>query len=217
MSLYQQAICSPLLIYYSWAIRNSGLLLLRSLIDSLFGTNESKATIDAGWDGKATRLRYHQYPVLPGVLLNLLRTGKDVMRPSTGTIAAESVFPALDIIRRAGPPEALRDELFSLVTEYLGSSVWHVRDMAARALCSFMLHDGWIDALKGVVYGRQQGISLQRSNQLHGALLTIKYVFERLTDVLPEMAQSKLSNTRNSSAPCTDSSQGMFLSSSTSS
>lgn len=129
--------------------------------------------------------------MLPGVLLNLLRTGKDVMRPSTGTIAAESVFPALDIIRRAGPPEELRDELFSLVAEYLGSSVWHVRDMAARALCSFMLHGGWIDALTAVVYGQDQGVALKRSNNLHGALLTIKFVFERLSDVLPEIARSK--------------------------
>lgn len=49
-----------------WAIRNCGLIFLRSLIDSLFGTHESKAVIEAGWDGKANRIHYHRYPNLPG-------------------------------------------------------------------------------------------------------------------------------------------------------
>ncbi|OHW95084.1 heat repeat protein [Colletotrichum incanum] len=121
-----------------WGIRNCGLLFLRSLLDNLFGTNESKATLEAGWDGKTTRLQYHKYPILPNVLLNLLRSGREVMKPTTlgSTIAAESVFPALDIIRRAGPPDASRDELYGLVAGYLASPVWHVREMAARALLS---------------------------------------------------------------------------------
>ncbi|KAF3354653.1 GTP-binding protein rhoA [Verticillium dahliae VDG1] len=172
-----------------WAIRNSGLLLLRSLIDNLFGTNESKTLIEAGWDGKASRVHYHKYPIIPVVLLNLLRSGQEVMKPSTGTIAAESVFPALDIIRRAGPPEDLRAELYGLVTEYLGSPVWHVREMTARALCSFLLHDGWLQSIQELVDGSERQRVLTQANRLHGVLLTIKYVFEKLANVLPELAQ----------------------------
>ncbi|KAL0930859.1 HEAT repeat protein [Colletotrichum truncatum] len=170
-----------------WAIRNCGLLFLRSLLDNLFGTNESKATLEAGWDGRTTRLQYHKYPILPNVLLNLLRSGREVMKPSTSTIAAESVFPALDIIRRAGPPKASRDELYELVTGYLGSPVWHVREMAARALCSFLLRDeDWPSAAEKIIQDALSSDSSNRNNRLHGSLLTVKAVFERLSDVSPQ-------------------------------
>ncbi len=55
--------------------------------------------------------------------------------------AAESVFLALDIIRRPGPPALLRDEIQSDVAHYLSNSVWHVREKATRTLCSCLLHD----------------------------------------------------------------------------
>ncbi|KAF4824014.1 hypotheticall protein [Colletotrichum tropicale] len=169
-----------------WAIRNCGLLFLRSLLDNLFGTNESKATLEAGWDGRTTRLQYHKYPILPDVLLNLLRSGREVMKPSTSTIAAESVFPALDIIRRAGPPDTSRDELYGLVTGYLGSPVWHVREMAARALCSFLLRDDdWVNAAEKIITDAVASDVSNRNNRLHGSLLTLKAVFERLSDVSP--------------------------------
>lgn len=147
--------------------------------------------MDAGWDGKAAKIHYRRYPVLPVVLLNLLRSGRGAMEPSTGTIAAEAVFPALDIIRRAGPPETTRDELYHLISEYLGSSVWHVREMAARALCSFLLHQEWVQALRGIIKTAGESRASQ-ANRLHGVLLTIKYVFDRLTNVMPDLARSKL-------------------------
>ncbi|TDZ18524.1 Uncharacterized protein Cob_v008660 [Colletotrichum orbiculare MAFF 240422] len=175
-----------------WAIRNCGLLLLRSLLDNLFGTNESKAALEAGWDGRTTRLQYHKFPILPGVLLNLLRSGREVMKPSTSTIAAESVFPALDIIRRAGPPEASRDELFGLVVGYLGSPVWHVREMAARALCSFLLRDqDWVATAEKII-NDALAEPANRNNRLHGSLLTLKAVFERLSDVSPKNLSSQI-------------------------
>ncbi|GKT87820.1 HEAT repeat protein [Colletotrichum tofieldiae] len=178
-----------------WGIRNCGLLFLRSLLDNLFGTNESKATLEAGWDGKTTRLQYHKYPILPSVLLNLLRSGREVMQPTTlgSTIAAESVFPALDIVRRAGPPDASRDELYGLVTGYLASPVWHVREMAARALCSFLLKDDdWVAAAAAIVDDSLAAAPASRNNHIHGALLTVKAVFERLSDVAPQKLSSAI-------------------------
>ncbi|GKT52097.1 uncharacterized protein ColSpa_12278 [Colletotrichum spaethianum] len=176
-----------------WGIRNCGLLFLRSLLDNLFGTNESKTTLEAGWDGKTTRLQYHKYPILPNVLLNLLRSGREVMKPTTlgSTIAAESVFPALDIVRRAGPPDASRDELYGLVAGYLASPVWHVREMAARALCSFLLKDeDWVAAAAAIVDDSLAAVPASRNNHIHGALLTVKAVFERLSDVAPQKLSS---------------------------
>lgn len=165
----------------SWAIRNCGLLMLRSLIDCLLGTNESKASIEAGWDGKTVRIPYHKFANLPAVLLNLLEMGKQADGVLIGSQSAESVFPALDIIRRAGPPEASRDELYHSISWYLGSRIWHVREIAARTLCSFLLRPGWNEDIEQLI---SESASLM--NKLHGALMTLKFLLERLGEVMPE-------------------------------
>lgn len=167
-----------------WAIRNCGLIFLRSLIDCLFGSGENKAMIESGWDGKANRIPYHRYPNLPRVLIDLLKTGHRMIThtPSTSS-AAESVFPALDIIRRAGPPEAHRDELQFHVSCYLASPVWHVREIAARTLCSCLLHDEWLATSLGLFRDALSDPTSNVQNHVHGVLLTVKFVFERLNEV----------------------------------
>lgn len=157
------------------------MLLLRSLIDCLFGTGESKSSIESGWDGYSIRIAYGKYPSLPGVLLSLLKPESESLELSTQSGGAEAVFPALDIIRRAGPPHEHRDELYEYIEEYLGSRLWHVREMAARTLCSFLLRDGWIEALRGLLC-RSRGAA----NRLHGTLLTIKFVVERKMDTFAD-------------------------------
>ena len=171
----------------SWAIRNCGLLLLRSLIDSLFGTNESKASMEAGWDGRTTRISYAKYPALPAVLANLLETGRQSPEAEEGVLigartTAESVFPALDIVRRAGPPEAARDRLYGAIAWYLGSRIWHVRELATRTLCSFLLRPGWAARVSDLIAD-----SRGDANRLHGALLTLKFLLERLREVMPDL------------------------------
>ncbi|ROV99157.1 hypothetical protein VMCG_06652 [Cytospora schulzeri] len=160
-----------------WAIRNCALLLLRSLMDSLFGTNETKSSMESGWDGKTLRISYTKYSSLPPILLNLLQSGQQAMEPGTLTqsSAAESVFPALDIIRRAGPPESHRDELYTLIATYLGSRQWHVREIAARTLCSFFQNEEWLSSIQGLLEG-----SRGSANRMHGTLLTIKFFLERM-------------------------------------
>lgn len=186
-----------------WAIRNCALLLLRSLMDSLFGTNESKSAMESGWDGKTLRISYTKYPSLPPILLNLLQSGQLAMKPGTLTSssAAESVFPALDIIRRAGPPESHRYELYKLITRYLGSQQWHVREIAARTLCSFLLNGTWLSSVKSL-FEESRG----SANRLHGTFLTVKFFLERTSldrkegrllgqTVTPELnGQSQLAN-----------------------
>ncbi|KAK0389439.1 hypothetical protein NLU13_3014 [Sarocladium strictum] len=177
-----------------WAIRNCGLIFLRSLIDSLFGSQESKAMIEAGWDGKANRIPYHRYPNLPTVLVNLLKSGHQMMSLTTSlsAAAAEAVFPALDIIRRAGPPDILRDELQTHIAVYLASPVWHVREIAARTLCSCLLHDKWLVTITSLIRKSLNGEPAARQNHCHGSLLTLKFVFERLGEVAPEQLSDKL-------------------------
>ncbi|KAI8966857.1 putative death-receptor fusion protein-domain-containing protein [Daldinia sp. FL1419] len=163
-----------------WAIRNCGLLLLRSLIDCLFGTSESKSSIEAGWDGRTIKIPYSKFKALPALLVNLLETGRESSGILIGTQTAESVFPALDIIRRAGPPEEFRDKLYEIIAWYLGSRIWHVREIAARTLCSFLLQPDWLDSIASLL------TSSETSNKLHGALLTMKFLLERLAEVMPE-------------------------------
>lgn len=172
------------LIRNSWAIRNCGLLLLRSLIDCLLGTGESKATIESGWDGTSVRISYTKYQTLPGVMLNLLRSADTSLdsQSSSSSGAAEAVFPVLDIIRRAGPPEDLHDELKRCVEGYLGSKLWHVREIAARTLCSFMLQGDWVGEIE-----RLFGEAKSNTNRLHGILLTARFVIERKKDVGVEL------------------------------
>lgn len=169
-----------------WAIRNCALLLLHALIATLFGTTESKASMETGWDGRTLRLSYTKHNTLPPILLSLLQSGQRAMEPSTlaQSSAAESVFPALEIIRRAGPPESHRDELYGYITKYLGSRQWHVREIAARTLCSFLLGDDWLVSVKALL-----AESRGSANMLHGTLLTVKFFLER---TLLEVADRKM-------------------------
>ncbi|RYP58547.1 hypothetical protein DL769_008921 [Monosporascus sp. CRB-8-3] len=172
-----------------WAIRNCGLLLLRSLIDCLLGTNESKTAMEAGWDGRTTKVSYHKFPALPAVLVNLLEMGRQSSGVLIGSQTAESVFPALDIIRRAGPPEAFRDQLFDIIAWYLGSHIWHVREIAAHTLCSFLLRPDWIEPIGALMAG-----SKGSANKLHGSLLTLKFLLERLSEVMPSLLFAEYSD-----------------------
>ncbi|KAG9246942.1 HEAT repeat protein-like protein [Calycina marina] len=159
-----------------WAIRNCALILLRSLIDCLFGTHESKNITEAGWDGRSIKLSYDEYPTLPSLLMKLLGAktgGSEVSQiPTIGLV--ESVFPALDIIRRVGPPPAFRDEIFAGVAIHLSSKLWHVREIAARTLCTLMLHKDWLAALLTLVESAGES-----TNRLHGTLMAIRFTLER--------------------------------------
>lgn len=180
-----------------WAIRNCSLILLRSLIDNLFGSNETKHMIEAGWDGKANRIAYYKYPTLPALLVNLLESGHQMMAPTaTSTAGAESVFPALDIIRRAGPPDTHRSELQDHIVKYLASPVWHVREMAARTLCSCLLHDSWFNEVKSILTQALKGRTNNTQNYVHGSLLTLEFVFERLCEVSPDRINGEPNSTR---------------------
>uniref|UniRef100_A0A0D2XDB7 DUF2428 domain-containing protein n=1 Tax=Fusarium oxysporum (strain Fo5176) TaxID=660025 RepID=A0A0D2XDB7_FUSOF len=173
-----------------WAIRNCGLILLRSLIDCLFGSHQSKALMEAGWDGKANRIAYHRYPSLPRTLLHLLKSGHQMMASiAASSAAAESVFPALDIIRRAGPPEVLREELQIHIAKYLASPVWHVREIAARTLCSCLLHAKWLDTITSIAAESVRSQIGNVQNHVHGVLLALKYIVDRLSEVMPEQLQ----------------------------
>lgn len=150
----------------------------------MLGTGESKAIIESGWDGVSVRISYNKYPTLPGVILGLLESANKALGEDAKTAAAEAVFPALDIIRRAGPPEAYRTELQGHIEAYLDSHLWHVREIAARTLCSFLLQDDWVAEIQRLLEGSED-----RSNRIHGVLLLTRFVLERKTSLGADVSE----------------------------
>ena len=98
-------------------------------------------------------------------------------------ISVESMFPALDIIRRAGPPDTHRNAVFSAVSKHLGSKVWHVREIAARTLCTLLMHNDWLPTTINLIAS-----SGECANHLHGVLMTVKFVLDRRLTLSPETA-----------------------------
>lgn len=87
----------------------------------------------------------------------------------------ESCFPALDIIRRAGPPEAKRYEIVAAIWTHLGNHIWPVRELAARSISNLMLQDDWLSSFTGHIISP----SINNSNRVHGLLLTARLALER--------------------------------------
>lgn len=138
--------------------------------------------MEAGWDGRSTKLSYDKYPALPELLLKLLDIQKDEtenLTPQIGVV--ESVFPALDIIRRAGPPPIIRDQIYNGVCQHLGNKVWHIRELAARTVSNLLLHDGWLEELK-TLFSQCSGTV----TRAHGTLMAIKFAIERRSSVYPD-------------------------------
>lgn len=137
--------------------------------------------MEAGWDGRTVRIPYHKFDALPSLLVDLLEMGRKSTGITIGTQTAEAVFPALDIIRRAGPPEGYRDKIYDTISWYLGSHIWHVRELAARTLCSLLLTTAWLQSIERLITNAGQN-----SNRLHGSLLAIRFLLERLLQVMPD-------------------------------
>lgn len=144
-------------------------------MDSLLGTGESKDGIEKGWDGKTVRIPYIKYDALPAILVDLLRPRSDHGEGEKENMTAETVFPALDIVRRAGPPQKFRGELYEYTAFYLGSHLWRVRDIAARTLCSFLLSEERSNSLGTFLAERNAS-----ANRIHGTLILVAAMVGRI-------------------------------------
>jgi hypothetical protein len=87
---------------------------------------------------------------------------------------AEGVFPALQILRQAPPPEDERKAIVELVLYLVGSPHWHLRDMAARTLASLYPPHNDINTIATLL----DSIGAE-SNLQQGLLLTLKYIVKR--------------------------------------
>lgn len=146
------------------------MLLLSSLLDTLFGTSVSKSEIENGWDGRSVKIQYEKYPELVSLLKKLL----DYRNDAGGMNESKFVIPALDIIRRAGPPAGDTTQLFLHVTAHLGSPDWHIREMAGRALCALTMGEDI-----GIRVTELLTNSRENANLRHGALHAARCIIER--------------------------------------
>ncbi|KAH7348481.1 HEAT repeat protein-like protein [Rhexocercosporidium sp. MPI-PUGE-AT-0058] len=162
-----------------FSIKNCGLLLIRSLFDNIFGTNTGKEAVEMGWDGKSTQIDYQRYPALVDLIIDLLKMGTD-----------DALFPAMGVLRRAGPPPAHKGEIESLVTRQLENNHWQVRRIAADCLCSFKMDQKWPSLVVEFLESKSKN-----TNHRHGQLMVVKAVLKQRLNTSNPSDVENLSNT----------------------
>jgi hypothetical protein len=120
------------------------------------------------------RLFYDAYPELPDLLDKLLKADSDDQLTQPALSAVELIFPALDIIRRAGPPLSHWTSIHNSVVFHLGSRVWHLREIAAHTICTMTLGTEWASTVLNLLKNPTKSGNLR-----HGTLLAAKYILER--------------------------------------
>lgn len=122
-----------------WPIRNCGLMLFRSLVDRLVGPVDLKNGSQEA-SNSMSNLIFARFPTLIDLVIRLLGSGVSDLNEESKTantsMAAEAVFPVLDLLLKASPPSDRREEILKLTEQAISSSHWHVRELAARTYAS---------------------------------------------------------------------------------
>ncbi|KAI9797930.1 MAG: hypothetical protein M1835_005766 [Candelina submexicana] len=180
-----------------WAIRNCGMMLLQALIDRLCGVGRGEDKTYKTIDVQVPGSLYESYPELTGLLLEVLGTSKS-LKPAAkffgknkdeergASTRIEAVFPALEIVQRAGLPPGHAEEVTKLVLRHLGSRAWQIRVTAARTLSvilsgqpctyrmSLLLDEPWAS-----------------TNTRHGKLLCTKIIMREFLESLRASSSGK--------------------------
>lgn len=158
-------------------------MLFKALIERLLGSDETQDWKEQD-RSQTSRFSYDLYPSLVTILSDLLNpdgplkqsleTAPDGTSP-LDLHGAEGVFPALQILRQARPPDTHLKRILRYVEKLLASPHWHLRDMAAQTVV----------ALRSMPELYAAGFSLlcnvpRSTNTQHGTLLAVKYMFRKL-------------------------------------
>jgi hypothetical protein len=149
-----------------WAVRNSGLMLFRALMDRLIGTNDAFSDDDTYTQ---SRLSDEAITSLMQVVLELLATDVDVDQ-----VKAEVVFPALQLLQRVQPPASMSDRIQYSVLRFVSSRQWLVRDKAAKTYSTLVPAKDRVSRIATLI-----GHGARSQNETHGDLLAVKYLIER--------------------------------------
>jgi hypothetical protein len=168
-------------------------MLFKALIERLLGSSEAQ-----DWKelerARTSRFSYDDYPSLVGILSDLLDPEGPLKQSIENTPdssspldlhGAEGVFPALQILRQARPPESNLEPIVKSIEKLFGSPHWHLRDMAARTVVSLRSVHQLYDAAIALLSTPHASHNLQ-----HGTLLAVRYMIRKLlqdSDVLGEL------------------------------
>jgi hypothetical protein len=152
-------------------------MLFKALIERLLGSDEAQDWKEREMT-KTSRFSYHSYPSLVDIIKNLLNPEGSLKQsletPESSSPmdlhGAEGVFPALQILRQAMPPEDYRMQILQSITKLLSSPHWHMRDMAARTITALYRPNELLTGVKWLLDNLEES-----SNAKHGKLLCIKY------------------------------------------
>lgn len=158
-------------------------MLFKALIERLLGSDEAQ-----DWKererAKTSRFSYDSFPNLPQILFDLLDASGPLNESLEGGLGssspfdlhgAEGVFPALQILRQARPPQPHLDLIKTSVTILFSSPHWHLREMAARTFVSLCTTSYLHEAAESMLSN-----SSSSNNKQHGVLLTLKFMLSRL-------------------------------------
>ena len=158
-------------------------MLFKALIERLLGSDEAQ-----DWKererAKTSRFSYENYPSLAGIMADLLNPEGPLKESIENTPnsaspldlhGAEGVFPALQILRQAQPPEPHLTPIRNSVRKLFASPHWHLRDMAARTYVSLVSTRQLYNAAESMF----SPVPESHNNQ-HGVLLAIKYMYTKL-------------------------------------
>lgn len=158
-----------------WAIRNCGVMLFTALTNRLFGTKRSRNEYLFTASAFTTKSFFEKYPSVRGVLLaNLTEKVRDLEHG--GSAAVEMVYPALSLIARldAAPDYQGMEDFRALIEECMGSRIWKVREMSARAFATLVTPKECLDVIEKLLQ-----VSDARRNRLHGNLCAVRALMER--------------------------------------
>lgn len=141
-------------------------MLFRALMDRLIGTNDAFSDEDTHTQ---SRLSDEAITSLMQVVLQLLATDADVDQ-----VKAEVVFPALQLLQRVQPPSSMSEEIQHSVLKLASSRQWLVRDKAAKTYSLLISAKDRVSRIAELI--RHEARS---QNEVHGNLLTARYLIER--------------------------------------
>ena len=158
-------------------------MLLKALLGRLNNGSDTK-TRTVSSRRQSSPLMYERYPILPGLLLKLLNHWHD---GDVSLVNAQRVFPALEILQRFGVPKLYQEDILQALERQRSSSMWLLRQKAARACGSSIGVVDILDPLQQII-----GIGKTLSqNEVHGQLLTLQIVLIRDLVSYLETAPSK--------------------------
>jgi hypothetical protein len=150
-------------------------MLLRAVIERLIGHEVGNNA--HGSNQALPKLSYEIYPHLPDLFCKLLAgglpTGSAPVSSTLSASATEGVFPILQILQRAPPPESHRAQICQILFELLQTANWHIRDMTARTLVSVLGFNGAVYALSDRFQAR-----CYHQNELHGKFLVLQHAIQ---------------------------------------